>query len=117
MIGVDVSTTSQTPANTGVQRVTRKLASYLGDCPQSQPSCFDLHAKNWRKLERKEFIRLFHFETLKPSQTRGRRKNIWRFLKAIGGHRSSSLHVKPSSLNGFIEPEIFDPVSGVKIKE
>lgn len=117
MIGVDVSTTSQTPANTGVQRVTRKLASHLGDCTKPQPLCFDSHAKDWRKLERKEFIRLFHFETLKPSQTRGRRKNLWSFLKAIGGHRSSSLHVEPSSLNGFIEPEIFDPVSGVRIKE
>ena len=49
----------------------------LSDYTQSQPLCFDSHAKDWRKLERKEFIRLFHLETLKPSQTRGRRKNFF----------------------------------------
>jgi hypothetical protein len=74
MLAIDVSGTSATTANTGVQRVCRALSHSLAKITNSQPICFDLDEEIWRLPNNHEQSCLIQNEKVTPSTRRGSRK-------------------------------------------
>ena len=74
MLAIDVSATSATTANTGVQRVCRALTQSLASIANSQPVCFDPDHDYWRFPNAHEQSCLVQNANIRPSARRGSRK-------------------------------------------
>ena len=108
MLAVDTTTTSGTNANTGIQRVTRELTKCLTNLRPTQPIRFDSSSKSWKIPDKKDRVRIFHQEDLKPSHRRGSKVTFWSKIIQLFKSKNSFLPTPTSLVSGFIEPEIFN---------
>jgi glycosyltransferase involved in cell wall biosynthesis len=113
---LDLSHTSHTRAQTGIQRLCRSLYGALQSGPEDvQPVCFDPFESTWRPL------RAWERRTLRPPRgvVAGARGARWplparlagrlRRLLAAGRKRGRGPVIAGE---GFVEPEIFSPAVG-----
>jgi glycosyltransferase involved in cell wall biosynthesis len=96
MFLLDVTHTSHTRAQTGIQRVTRALAEALPAVQPAQPVCYDHFMKAWRPLDADELA------------CRGAR---WSWAQRLRGHsrRLTGAGKKLPRATGFVCPELFSP--------
>jgi glycosyltransferase involved in cell wall biosynthesis len=101
---LDVTHTSHTRAQTGIQRVCRSLAGELARRQPLQPICFDPHQQAWRILKTSERA------TLADSRgAAGSRRASWSIADQITGH-IKRLTGRPGSVpdgEALICPELF----------
>jgi glycosyltransferase involved in cell wall biosynthesis len=105
MLLVDVSHTSHTRAQTGIQRVVRSLTKALATA--AAPVTYDPYLRRWRALESWETI------TMAATTPGQKRRAQWplaarlrgRLRRSIGGHLPSV----PASASGVLVPEVFSP--------
>lgn len=111
MLLLDVSHTSHTRARTGIQRVTRALATALGD--RAHPITHDPYLRAWRPLQDWELANLAATAPAKKrsaqwpltARVRGR---IQRMLAGADGG-TPRLRLPATDYAGLIVPEIFGP--------
>ena len=110
---IDLTHTSHTRAQTGIQRLCRALYAALRDGPQPvQPVCHDPYESTWRPLRAGELRRLV--PPCGPlAAARGAR---WPWSLRLGGWvrkllaaRDPARRPPPPPGDGLIEPEIFSP--------
>lgn len=108
MILVDVTHTSHCRANTGIQRVTRRIVRELGE--SAVPVVYDHYAGHWRgpdSLERKLTEYAAHLAS------HGKRSATWSWPQKLKGRmiflglRKSDL--LPARVSAIIVPEVFAP--------
>lgn len=106
MLAIDTSGTSETRANTGIQRVTRSLIKGLSNLTKVRPVCLNKTHNYWCFPKEKGRKRIYHQEDLLPGHRRGTSSNLWnRILATITS--GSEKGAVASDFSGFIEPEIF----------
>jgi glycosyltransferase involved in cell wall biosynthesis len=114
MLAIDSTGTSNTRANTGIQRVTRSLVKGLTNLTMAQPVCFEKIYNCWGLPDKQAKKRIYHQEDLRPGNRRGVRWSPWKYmLKALGSkdtRPADSFH-----FDGFIEPEIFSNRISLKL--
>ena len=101
---LDLTHTSHTRARTGIQRVTRSLASALG--PRACAVTHDPHRGTWRELAPWERANL---EASGAAATRGAH---WPLTERLRGRARRWLGTAPAALpenSGVLVPEIFSP--------
>lgn len=110
MILHDVSHTSHSYANSGIQRVVRKIQANLSLKSELKPICFDPYAGYWRELDAGE---LRPVSTNPDTSYKGGHFNHWsRIQKAKGRVRryfSSELKARRCADAAFLTAEIFRP--------
>ena len=80
---IDVSHTSHTTSNTGIQRVTRSMTRSLGELVDClEPVTFDPFQDAWRELNEKERQCLFPHDSVRPGS---RRRPRWTTRQRIFG--------------------------------
>ncbi len=113
MLLIDLSHTSHTRAQTGVQRVCRGLFRTLAARSQAEAITFDPFRRRWRLLEAWENQTL---AATAPSRKRGSR---WPARARWSGHLSRLLRRVEAPLppaTGLIVPEIFSPQVGSNLR-
>ena len=106
MLLLDLTHTSHTPANTGIQRLARSLFAALARRTAVTPVCLDPFAKAWRPLDALE-LRL-----ARGAEPVGRhRGSRWTFTQKARGWSLRLRRRKPSlpAAKGLICPELFSP--------
>jgi glycosyltransferase involved in cell wall biosynthesis len=104
MLLLDVTHTSHTRAQTGIQRVTRSLFQELGKITPTTGVCYDRYRGAWRTLNPTE---IDHLRPDQPATTS--RGSKWSLRQRLAG-RAQRLLGTPAVLpaaSGFICPEIF----------
>ncbi len=106
MLAIDTSTTSDTLANTGIQRVVRALTSALSVLTQTKPVRLNNAKGIWEILNRKELENLTSNPNRQPAGHRGTKRNQrkWTF-SALKIPVATGL--QGMDFSGFIEPELF----------
>lgn len=103
MLLLDLSHTSHSRAQTGIQRVCRALQRELD--ASATPITWDPYARQWRELNDGER------RTLNASVPARKRRSVWPLSSKLSGWRSRLLgppHVLPTA-TGLIVPELFSP--------
>ena len=77
MLAIDTTGTSETRANTGIQRVTRSLVKSLSNLTEVQPVCLDSTDNCWRTPTFQARKRIYHQEDLRPGTRRGATRRTW----------------------------------------
>ena len=106
MLAIDSTGTSNTRANTGIQRVTRSLIKGLTNLTMVQPVCFEQIYNCWRLPDKQARKRIYHQEDLRPGNRRGARWRPWKYILKVLNLRDIG-SADYFQFNGFIEPEIF----------
>ena len=111
MWGLDLTHTSHTGAQTGIQQVCRDLLAGLSTDGFARPLIHDRFARLWRDPDERESIFLSDPEFFGPSR---KRSSTWTLRQQVRGHflrlfRSSRGRAL-SGLEGLFAPEIFDPL-------
>ncbi|MDX2110387.1 MAG: glycosyltransferase family 1 protein [Verrucomicrobiota bacterium] len=110
MLLLDVSHTSHTAANTGIQRVCRKLHAELVDRGLAVGIVYDPYARHWRKLDTEE-RRLMAFDAEDNLGTK--RKASWSKAQRWRGRWWRVWRAHPLRITGvydsLIAPEFFSP--------
>ena len=105
MLLLDVSHTSHTRAQTGVQRVVRSMVAALSVKEPIEPVCFDPHQEAWRKLH------AWENEILTDTAGAGsaHRSAQWPLGVRLGGYARRLFNAKATCPPGaaLIAPEIF----------
>lgn len=103
MLLLDLSHTSHTRAQTGIQRVCRALYRELNS--QAAPITWDPYATQWRELNESEQANL---RATTPAKKRG---SVWPLSSKMRGWSSRLLNQRPTLplANGLIVPELFSP--------
>lgn len=106
MIFVDTTHTAHCAANTGIQRVTRRIVRELG--ADAQPVVYDRYGKYWRAPDADEAELVTYPDTLRPGAKRSANWSLRQQLRghaaALGLHRALSLRDGAEAL---LVPEIF----------
>jgi glycosyltransferase involved in cell wall biosynthesis len=106
MLAIDSTGTSNTRANTGIQRVTRSMVKSLANLTYVQPVCFEPIYNCWRLPDKQARKRIYHQEDLRPGNTRGTNWRPWKYILKTLNSKEKGL-TNSSQFDGFIEPEIF----------
>lgn len=116
MLLLDLTHTSHSRAQTGIQRVVRRLWREL--CPPAQALCFDPYRAAWRGLE------AWEMETLSAQSAAWKRRarwplsarsrgRFWRFCSGLRGGADSAAKplpkIEPGNATALFCPEIFSP--------
>lgn len=106
MLLLDVTHTSHTRAQTGIQRVVRALAAQLDQSSGLASVCFDPYARRWRKLSAREQDCLRDREG--AGSSRGAR---WSWSQRLAGRvrRWSGSRPPPPAGDALVCPELFSP--------
>jgi glycosyltransferase involved in cell wall biosynthesis len=106
MLLLDVTHTSHTRAQTGIQRVTRALAAALPSATPIEPVCYDHFMKSWRKLDADELQNLSGRN--EAGSSRGAK---WSWAQRLRGHsrRFAGAKAKLPRATGVLCPELFSP--------
>ncbi|MFT3829528.1 MAG: glycosyltransferase [Opitutaceae bacterium] len=114
MLLIDLTHTSHTPANTGIQRLARSLCTALEHRTAVAPVCLDPFANAWRPLDAHE-LRLARGE-VPVGKHRGSRWSLGQ--KARGWIQRFSRKV-PSlpAASGLVCPELFSPSVAARFAE
>lgn len=106
MLLLDLTHTSHTPANTGIQRQARGVFNALSRLTATAPLCFDPFANTWRPLDAVE-LRYARGEC-PVGRSRGAR---WTLAQRFRGWRGRFTGTTPplASGTGLVCPEIFSP--------
>ncbi len=111
MWGVDLTHTSHTGAQTGIQQVCRDLMAGLAGDGFAKPLVHDRFSRHWREPDRRESILLDDPERFGPTR---RRSSSWTLRQRLRGRFMSLFRPSPtralSGLEGLFAPEIFDPL-------
>ncbi|MFC1680650.1 glycosyltransferase family 4 protein [Pseudomonadota bacterium] len=111
MILHDVSHTSHSSANSGIQHVVRRMQAGLSQKTQVLPVCFDPYAGFWRKLHRGE-NRLLSIDN--NTRFKGKRNIHWSYISKVRGvalrQLSKGLQIDTPGETSFLTAEIFNPV-------
>ncbi|MEI6107119.1 MAG: glycosyltransferase [Opitutae bacterium] len=104
MLLLDVTHTSHTRAQTGIQRVTRSLFQALGKITPTTGVCYDRYRHAWRSLNTTE---LDHLQPNQPAtKSRGAQWSLRQQLTSRAQRLLSPAPELPAA-TGFICPEIF----------
>lgn len=103
MLLLDLSHTSHTRAQTGIQRVCRALYRELNS--QALPITWDPYARQWRELEKREHGNL---SVTTPAQ---KRSSVWPLASKLRGWGTRMLNQRQTlpPAHGLIVPELFSP--------
>lgn len=106
MWAIDLTHTSHTHAQTGIQQVCRSLSGILQSLNRCTPVVFDRYAGRWRKPDKLEY-RLIGNRDTNPSGKRSSRWTLYQKLRGmLMGKRLQSWH--PGQVDGMFFPEIID---------
>jgi glycosyltransferase involved in cell wall biosynthesis len=106
MLLIDLSHTSHSQAQTGIQRVCRQLFTELRKSAATEPVTYDPYRKSWRPLQ------LWELDSLASSATSSKRGSKWPWRARWGGRlaRITGRSTPPPPLsNALIAPEVFSP--------
>ncbi len=107
MLLLDLTHTSHTPANTGIQRLARSLFAALAHRTEVAPVCFDPFARSWRPLDEHELA--LARGSLPAGHHRGSRWTLTQKLRGWSGRLLRATPPLPPA-NGLVCPEIFSPL-------
>jgi glycosyltransferase involved in cell wall biosynthesis len=109
MLLIDVSHTSHTWAQTGIQRVVRSCVEQCSRATAVTPVCYDPYEETWRQLDQDELAHLS--PTLQPAT---RRSASWPMSKRIRGRIRRFSRISPPVLagDGLLVPELFSAKVG-----
>ena len=114
MLLIDLTHTSHTAANTGIQRQARGVYGALAELTATAPICFDPFAQDWRPLDALEL------QNARGELPVGRSRGAqWTLTQKFRGWRDR-LTRRPSALppgSGLICPEIFSPAVAARQPE
>ncbi len=106
MLLVDLTHTSHTPANTGIQRLARSLFGALSRQTPTTPVCLDPYARAWRPLDSTE-------NAIASGQTPvgKHRGSKWTTTQKLRGWAARAFGSPPllPEYDGFVCPELFSP--------
>jgi glycosyltransferase involved in cell wall biosynthesis len=114
MLLLDVTHTSHTRAQTGIQRVVRSLFSGLAATQETTGICYDPHARAWRGLTAGEL------DCLRPgSAATSSRGAKWPLHQRLAGHARRLLGSTPAVPAGdaLVCPELFSAMVGAHLPE
>ena len=108
MWAIDLTHTTHTRAQTGIQQVCRNLARSLKSSGIADPVVFDRYAAAWRLLDAEEASTLEPSPGAKPPM---KRSSTWSLTQNVRGRwaRLSHRNLTPPRIEGLFCPEIFDP--------
>jgi glycosyltransferase involved in cell wall biosynthesis len=112
MLLIDLSHTSHSRAQTGVQRVCRGLYRELKKAHPTEPVTYDPYAQTWRPLQLWELSTLHSSEVARKRKTRWPLAARWRGRFARLTRRGVTTLPRADSL---IVPEIFSPAVGANL--
>ncbi len=114
MILLDLTHTSHTPANTGIQRLARGLFAALDRHAAVAPVCLDPFAAAWRPLDEREL--LLARGAMPVGTHRGSR---WTLAQKCRGWSARLLHRTPAlpPARGLVCPELFSPAVATRLPE
>ena len=109
MWGVDLTHTTHTGAQTGIQQVCRELMTGLSADGFARPLVYDRFARMWRGLDRRERRFLSPEQGVRPSVKRSGR---WTMVQKLNGmaRKFRKGPGMPEEIEALLVPEIFDPV-------
>ena len=108
MWAVDLTHTTHTAAQTGIQQVCRNLYRALAENSDAAPVVFDRFSGKWRLPESRELARLKPGMDAVPP---GKRSSAWTLGQKVRGYRARLTGQKQilPAIEGLFCPEIFDP--------
>jgi glycosyltransferase involved in cell wall biosynthesis len=111
---LDVTHTSHTRAQTGIQRVVRSLAAELVRLGALHPVCFDPHQHGWRALDQRERATLADHSGITAS--RGAR---WTLSQKLLGRakRLVGRRPVPPAADAVLCPELFSARAGAQLTD
>jgi glycosyltransferase involved in cell wall biosynthesis len=114
MLLLDLTHTSHTPANTGIQRLARSLFAALERRTDVAPVCLDPFADAWRPLDETE-LRLARG----AEPVGGHRGSRWTLGQKLRGWSQRMIRREPElpAANGLICPELFSPAVAARLRE
>ena len=109
MIHLDLTHSSHSHAQTGIQQVARGLARELIGAGETEAVVFDKYADRWRPLDRREHAHLATVEEASGTRRKRPHWSTWQRLRGRWqrrlGHRGRSL---AETSRGLIVPEFYD---------
>lgn len=112
MLLIDLTHTSHTRAQTGIQRVCRELHGALAVRGAVTPVCLDPYLRGWRPLDRAEVA------NLRPSGAAGKSRGAhWPLHRRVAGHlrRLAGRRTAPPAGDGLVCPELFSAGVGAAL--
>ena len=115
MLLFDVTHTSHTAAQTGIQRVCRALFKELDATGDAAPVCYDPHLSGWRSLVPGERA-VLNDRSGRGGNSRGAK---WTFSQKVSGTSRRWLGAKPAlpKAGGLVCPELFSAKVGARLPE
>lgn len=114
MILIDLTHTSHTPANTGIQRQARGVYRALTQLTATTPICFDPFAKAWRPLDTVELQNARG--ELPVGRSRGSQWTLAQKLRSWSGRLTGRTPPLPPA-TGLVCAEIFSPKVAARLPE
>ncbi len=114
MLLLDLTHTSHTPANTGIQRLARSLFAALERRTAVAPVCLDPFANAWRPLDELELA--LARGAMPVGGHRGSRWTLGQKLRGWSG-RLRRRTPQPPPATGFVCPELFSPAVAARLPE
>ncbi len=112
MMLIDLTHTSHTPANTGIQRLARSLYAAIAARSAVTPVCYDPYGDSWRPLDEKELA--CASGDIPVGLHRGSRWSVGQKLRGWSSRLSRRAPRLPAA-NGFICPELFSPAVAARL--
>jgi len=122
MLLIDLSHTSHSEGNTGIQRVCRSLHGGLSSLTTTNAVCYDPYLKAWRYLAGKECELAKGLTSRKPGRKRGSRWSLSQKMRSTLARYGLSVGYKSlhsgnaHEVSGFVVPEIFTPKVAVSYR-
>lgn len=107
-LALDITHSSHSSAQTGIQQVARGLWHTLPSSVESQPIVFDKYAQRWRKIDRRESNHLHTVDSLQNVKKKRPHWSTWQRIRGACERRLGYHHDKSiGQCEGVLIPEFF----------